>query len=234
LFQRNLILVMDSAGCKRTMFICHLSNKFHLVVFWLTIRLQLSRLLSANGEFHENVPSIECGIWLAPSTIPGAGIGMFAGRSFVQGEELMANGDSMVPIVDYLKHAAANENDYLDFLWTEYVWGSDGMLADKEGYYDVELASPGFGSAANSFIPIYNVDEWYIQKDTTGLHRSRDPGAGAFSAFHDRKSTARIPIASGEELYVTCEYCLLDSITFINCLRIYRISFSLFPLFSVS
>ena len=34
------------------------------------------------------------------------------------------------------------------------------------------------------------------------LHRSRDPGAGAFSTYHDRQSVARVDIQKGEEFFV--------------------------------
>ena len=41
----------------------------------------------------------ECGVYLAFSTLPGTGIGMFAGRSFEEGDELMDVGDHLIPIV---------------------------------------------------------------------------------------------------------------------------------------
>jgi hypothetical protein len=40
-----------------------------------------------------------CRMYLAPSTIPGAGLGMFAGRAFRPGEEVTA-GDGVVPLRD--------------------------------------------------------------------------------------------------------------------------------------
>jgi hypothetical protein len=59
------------------------------------------------------------------------------------------------------------------------------------------------GSAANSFIDLINVDELNPQNTMPhGLHRSKDPGVGAFSTFHDRQSVARVPIQRGEELFV--------------------------------
>ena len=41
---------------------------------------------------------LECFIWLAPSTLEGAGLGMFAGKDFVKDEPLAD--DLVVPIVD--------------------------------------------------------------------------------------------------------------------------------------
>eukprot|EP00544_Gedaniella_sp_CCMP2646_P006227 CAMPEP_0202502716 /NCGR_PEP_ID=MMETSP1361-20130828/39786_1 /ASSEMBLY_ACC=CAM_ASM_000849 /TAXON_ID=210615 /ORGANISM="Staurosira complex sp., Strain CCMP2646" /LENGTH=50 /DNA_ID=CAMNT_0049135787 /DNA_START=32 /DNA_END=180 /DNA_ORIENTATION=- len=33
-----------------------------------------------------------CGIWLAKSTIPNAGLGMFAGKPFQNGQDLLESG----------------------------------------------------------------------------------------------------------------------------------------------
>lgn len=60
----------------------------------------------------------ECGVWLALSTLPGTGIGMFAGKEFRQDETLMAAGDHIIPIVDFLLYQPAN----VKFLWDEYTW----------------------------------------------------------------------------------------------------------------
>jgi hypothetical protein len=48
--------------------------------------------------------TLECFIWLAPSTLEGAGLGMFAGRHFDEAEDLQAVGDLVVPIVDLQAH----------------------------------------------------------------------------------------------------------------------------------
>ena len=61
----------------------------------------------------------ECGVWLALSTLPGTGIGMFAGKEFIKGENFMAAGDHVVPIIDMPVYNQG-DNDY--FLWDEYVW----------------------------------------------------------------------------------------------------------------
>jgi hypothetical protein len=49
-----------------------------------------------------------------------------------------------------------------------------------------------------------NVEEGYPKHSVPGgLHRSRDPGAGAFTYYHGRKSTAKVQITAGQELFVT-------------------------------
>ena len=54
----------------------------------------------------------QCGIYLALSTLPGTGIGMFAGRNFQATERLMMAGDLAIPNVD-LSEAS---------LWDSYTW----------------------------------------------------------------------------------------------------------------
>lgn len=145
-----------------------------------------------------SLPLSECGIWLAPSTIPGAGLGMYAGKDFKSNENLQALGDVTIPIVDMPHH----QNGDWKFLWDEYTWNAVSLGMIHEGLIDVNVASPGFGSAANSFLPLVNVEEWNPEYGACGLHRSRDPGAGAFSTYHNRISTAKRDITAGEELFV--------------------------------
>jgi hypothetical protein len=143
---------------------------------------------------------VPCGIWLAPSTIPGAGLGMFAGTHFDEGQDLQAVGDVVIPIVDMVEHQDGDD-DYT-FLFDEYTWSAVSLGLDHEGRFEVNCISPGFGSAANSFLPIVNIEEGNPDNNGAGLHRSVDPGAGAFAYYHNRKSTAKKDIEAGEELYV--------------------------------
>jgi hypothetical protein len=72
------------------------------------------------------------------------------------------------------------------------------------GVQEVNVASPGFGAAANSFMDFINVDEGYgTHSVAQDLHRSKDPGAGAFSYWHSRMGTASAEIEAGQELFVS-------------------------------
>ena len=162
---------------------------------------------SSGSGSSNNVTSadIACRIWLAPSTLRGAGLGMFAGTDFQPDEEFLLGGDIAVAITDIGPHnTAPGQVPYGTFLWDEYTWSASGLKMDQIGY-EQNIASEGFGSAANSFLPVYNVDEWAPRITyTNALHRSRDPGTGAYTQYHHRLSTARRFIEAGEELYVSC------------------------------
>ena len=58
-----------------------------------------------------------CGVYLAPSTIPGAGLGMFAGRHYNR-NEIVTQGDIIIPLSEIDWHNGFQ----LDFfLWEEYT-----------------------------------------------------------------------------------------------------------------
>lgn len=81
----------------------------------LVVAILLSSVAQCFSSAIKNEKDDVCGIWLAPSTIPGAGLGMFAGRNFSVGEELLT--DLVVPISDIALHN--HGVDYGPFLWDE-------------------------------------------------------------------------------------------------------------------
>ena len=171
----------------------------HLLFLALVSLVRLSRgseQCEADGTCSE-----QCGIWFAESSIPNSGLGMYAGRNFDKDEEMMATGDVVIPVVDIEMYQGTS----WFFLWDSYTWASATLGMEDEGIQEVNVASPGFGSAANCFRDLHNVEEWSVDHSLAGLHRSRDPGAGAISPYHNRISTAKLRIPTGQELFVSCK-----------------------------
>ena len=154
---------------------------------------------SSHALSHPQPVVLDCGIWVAPSVLPGAGLGMYAGKSYRKGDKLQRTGDVAVPIVDLVRQ---NNKEDFDFLWDEYIWKGETLDMSHEGYHDVDGAVSGFGATPNAFHALTNVDEHSTQRDASGLHRSKDPGAGAFTPYFDRFSTATRNIHAGEEFYL--------------------------------
>jgi hypothetical protein len=123
---------------------------------------------------------------------------MFAGIDFQEGQTLEE--DIAIPIIDLRFHHSDKEP--FTFLWDEYTWNSNFMMLNQLGSSGVEVACPGFGATANSFLPVMNVKEWNALPDDLNMHRSKDPGAGAFSPYCRRKATATRDISAGEEFFV--------------------------------
>jgi hypothetical protein len=129
-------------------------------------------------------------------------LGIFAGRNFTKGEQLLPVGDLVIPLVDiYLNHPQK-----WNFLWSEYTWAGHSLFMDHEGVHDeMSVASPGFGAAVNCFMDLVNVKETVPDNTVAGLHRSRDPGAGGFTAYWNRQTKATTNITEGNELFASCE-----------------------------
>ena len=97
----------------------------------------------------DDVMQQECGIWLAPSSLPGAGLGMYAGRDFAPREPMQPTGDVVIPMIDIQQQQFARTDFF--FLWDEYVWGGAHLGMGHEGHVEVKVASPGFVSQKVSF-----------------------------------------------------------------------------------
>ena len=69
-----------------------------------------------------------CGVYLAPSTIPGAGLGLFAGRAF-DTNDIVTEGDIVIPLSELDWHNGFQ----LDFfLWEEYTWSASSFVGMEE------------------------------------------------------------------------------------------------------
>jgi hypothetical protein len=166
--------------------------------------LLASLVLSLCGAEEKYDPNDSCGLWLAPSTLPAAGLGLFAGRDYAKGERLDGgDGDIVIPLIDLPLHTQ-QRYDLGEFLWLEYTWECPSLTIHKEGTDErQECASTGFGAAANAFPALENVDmPLDVDYDFAGIHRN-EPGAGAFSPYHNRKPQALRNIQAGKELFLS-------------------------------
>jgi hypothetical protein len=90
-----------------------------------------SSLLQSSINATAATTPIECGIYMAPSTIPGAGLGIFAGRAFRAHEPLQQSGDLALSIVDIVLH---NNDSGFTFLWDEYTWNAEALNVSRCGW----------------------------------------------------------------------------------------------------
>eukprot|EP00977_Amphora_coffeiformis_P006114 scaffold1323_cov160-Amphora_coffeaeformis.AAC.19 len=166
--------------------------------------------------------SNECGLYLAPSTIPGAGLGVFLGNQQISKyDRVIPTGDHTIPIVDRLLFTEADTTSPLklvsrSFLPSQYTWKSRTHYVEDLGVEDVTVWSPGITAAANCIMDFINVKiapTQYIvpqshppgigqQGVPSSFHRQSDPGAGAVTYHHSRHVTARRTIRPGDEIFV--------------------------------
>jgi hypothetical protein len=140
-----------------------------------------------------------CSLFIAPSTIPNAGLGIFTARPLEKGDTI-GNGDLIIPIYDAdLYH----QNLGLNWMIDDYTWdgGATGTWRESERTDGVSAYGPGLDAAINCHAALINVGRKQAQWDEAGLHRSRDPGAGAFSLYNNASTFAKTNIPSGAELF---------------------------------
>ena len=59
------------------------------------------------------IPLKECGLYLAPSSIPGAGLGMYSGSKQYRVDELVSDSDLMIPNWDLDYHNGGEQYYHL-------------------------------------------------------------------------------------------------------------------------
>ncbi len=151
--------------------------------------------------------SDQCLLYLAESTIPNAGLGMFTGVEVEEGHLLGRVGDAAFATVDqdwHMSPATGMISKHSgDYHWplTNYDWNAPDIGLDDEAE-DVSVTVNGFGAAPNCHFSLLNVEEHGATFDAAGLNRYTSPGAGAITPWWNRTSTAMKDIAAGSELYV--------------------------------
>jgi hypothetical protein len=158
---------------------------------------QQEKSCAADGTcFTPPADTSTCGFWIAKSTLPNAGLGMFAGRDFAPYQELGV--DRVIPIIDLAKHQGYG----WPFLWNSYTWSADRIANEAD---EVSLALNGVGSTANAHTELRNIVLEHTYADsttTTGLHRSKDPGVGA-STPYSKVMRAKWGLQTGQEMFVS-------------------------------
>ncbi|CAJ1958204.1 unnamed protein product [Cylindrotheca closterium] len=179
---------------------------FSIGVLALLPNVTLCASVKENGDdsSSEKEDNSKCGLFLAPSSIPNSGLGMFAGHGGISENATIGDGDVIIPFFEMEFHNQLKSKKHRnDFLWDEYVWASHtfpGAEQETEDLEDAEFACPGIGSAANSYLALKNVLD---QGVSLGLGTDPgSPGAGAHSPYHNRYFTATEDIPEGGEVWM--------------------------------
>lgn len=161
---------------------------------WISILLLLSLLLlspmihcdAAAPAQDEQPPQhlLECELFLADSTIPGAGIGVFSGVAKSSGE-FVGNGDKAIPLVDIHWHNFQSGQNLFFNPSADYVWDGTGMGMRLEVHDKNDISSfwPGIDAMVNCHSGLLNLDKTFPIYDEGGVHRSKHHGAGSSSPY---------------------------------------------------
>lgn len=168
--------------------------------------------LEADGTCQQqaNIPPIgneKCGVYMAPSTLgEETNMGIYTGIPLKDGE-LVRFPEIAIPLLfrEWGEHTAGFDDGTL---WDRYIWEGDVM--GIESYVDTNREKtkavfvPGVGCTVNSILDMNNIKSTHGSVyDTMGMHRSRDPGTGAFTPYHAANTKAITDIPAGAELFAS-------------------------------
>ena len=155
----------------------------------------------AESEHQSTLPAqlpSRCSLYVAPSTIDGAGLGVFTSEPIDKGDRVGLS-DIVIPIVDLETH-----HPKLKWMLHGYVWeGRYHMGMHREGKdKKLDAFAPGLDSTVNCHKGLLNVDWGYPTYDTTLPHRYKYPSAGTMTAYWNNFSSyAKVDVPAGAELF---------------------------------
>ena len=147
---------------------------------------------------HDSIAEPECSLYMAESSIPNSGLGIYAGKDFGIHESIDNAPQVVIPLIDM-------ESDTYDgTVLSDYPWAGHTQNAHLEGRLSTVLY-PHLGMLANSHLGLANAAQDYVA--TILPHResyncSTDFSAGAISSYHAATFAASKPIAVGTEIFV--------------------------------
>lgn len=151
-----------------------------------------------SSENEETVSS--CSLYLAESTIPNSGYGLFSG---VDSPHVIGQPDIAINVIDVVN---ANIFSGLEMALSQYSWESNLVGGQFEGKASVALL-PGVGSLSNGNPNNYNavLARGYSEIDEADLTRMFSPNAGAISHYHNIsfvQNKNKSSINQGDEIFV--------------------------------
>ena len=148
-----------------------------------------------------------CGLWVAKSTIPGANLGMFNGDDAIEIGGTVDWDQVAIPLHEVEWHNGGfKDNRHVRKNWLEYwmmftiepfEFGIEMEVSEDNGVF-----ASGAGALVNCHFALNSVDEPVtLSYDSLQLHRSKDPGCGAFSGYHKYQCPTIRKIPAGAEIF---------------------------------
>eukprot|EP00539_Tryblionella_compressa_P012070 CAMPEP_0178807154 /NCGR_PEP_ID=MMETSP0745-20121128/16764_1 /TAXON_ID=913974 /ORGANISM="Nitzschia punctata, Strain CCMP561" /LENGTH=1120 /DNA_ID=CAMNT_0020467107 /DNA_START=31 /DNA_END=3391 /DNA_ORIENTATION=- len=158
-----------------------------------------AKLINYEDEETKDKNSVSCrDVYLAPSTIPDAGWGVFAARDFQVGERI-GTPSVGIPFLDMSKEEQQRYNTAKYGALQEYLWEAANIGGFGEAD-DVKLFLPGIASLINHHPTLMNVVPGGLKLDTQEANTTIM--AGSSSAYHGFQMIASTFVFAGQELFL--------------------------------
>jgi hypothetical protein len=173
-------------------------------VFLSSLLLLVFSLLLARAEVNDDSsnsnnddPILQCGLFMAESSIPGSGWGVYIGKDTLS-DDIIYPQDVTVQVSDQRMHMrnriVAGREKMPRWKLHDYYWSS-GMARASHDATLVDSIMPGLGMLANSHTGLVNVDNF------GPLRRQGEGNNGAYSHYSEQTFKALNDIPAGHELF---------------------------------
>ncbi len=150
-----------------------------------------------------------CNLYVAKSTIPNAGLGMYTSKGILKGSPVGPS-DIVIQLTDLNPHYYS----FIQVLSFDYLWSGEATGGQYEGRA-VLSTIPGVGMLANGHSDLYNTipqsslrnngkqrEKVGLTYDNGQLYRSTHPAAGSSSSYYNFTFYANRDILPGGEILV--------------------------------
>jgi len=148
----------------------------------------------------------ECRFFLAESSIPGAGMSMYAGTDISIGEYTQP--ELAVHITDFneqgrLRCAVDELKCGRGHWWlpVNYQWVGEITQGGTTAVQATAMIT-GLGAMGNFHTGLHSAAIVTPQKSDAGLHRRKDPGAGVITTYENARFQFTRPLKSGSEVFI--------------------------------
>jgi len=158
-----------------------------------------SSLKSSPERTHEDEHAhaqYRCNIYMAPSSIKGAGFGIYTMNDIAKGEKIIPYSEA--PSINCCDEYS-NGMEETDWNHVDYLWSGKGLAE-----YECKEASESvmtFGALSNFHTYLTNVHPLNEPYDDTAADRFKDPSAGSFSYLNGHAFESTRAIKAGEEIF---------------------------------
>ena len=168
-----------------------------LTLFVLVDRRFLQTIGAIDQPLHDDS---QCSLYLAPSSIPDAGLGVYTTKHFQRGSIILPSDAPIIPIIDWDTTNTGQWNHlFYSYLWTHSQCASDVLKFEADKVDDLQV---GLGIFSNYHPLLHNL-QIAFSRDNSGIFSDiRGPGAGAYSLHSGRIFKASREIQEGEELFL--------------------------------
>jgi hypothetical protein len=146
---------------------------------------------------HQQQPVMDCDFFLAESSIPHGGLGVYTAKSIAKDEPAQPFPDICV----YVTNADSNRGTEIKtHTWQDFRFGAQWLGGDNVRGQCMGLVTTFNSMGIKQYASARPSADQALIHSNGGLDRSRDPGAGAITHYFGATSAARRDLQPGEEL----------------------------------